>query len=54
MKANFFVAAAIVLLVSGVAACITGRRAPLWLQSSYLFVGILGVPYGWLGFALEH
>jgi hypothetical protein len=53
-KATVYLVIAIFVLLLGVGAFAAARRLPFWLRCSFLFIGILGIPYGWLGFTLEY
>jgi hypothetical protein len=54
MKAIVYVLIGAGAFVFGVTAFIAGSRGALWARYAWLFVGVLGLACGSLGYLLEH
>src|SRR6266487_2529735 len=54
MKPTFYLFIAVLCLLLAVGIFFTRERVALWIKYAFLFIGVIGVACGCLGFALEY
>jgi len=54
MKPMSYLFIALLSLLFGVGIFFTRERVAMWMKYTFLFIGIVGIAYGCLGFALEY